>query len=178
MRLGRRLVACLGCRERVLWASCRCRLVWQFQLKTGDNRLKTHSPAIQFHPSRAPVAAACCNRRMTPKLVWPVQMPWLTRSANPDEPPHSLTQIHHRNSPRPPIWDADQGARGLTTEAYLRTPQGGKRRSDAEMRPKRGIAVDLPHPASHCRFVAQTFRQQQVDDAASAAVVTGDNFGH
>ena len=49
-------------------------------------------------------------------------------------------QIHHRNSPRPPIWDADQGARGLTTEAYLRTPQGGTRRSAAEMRPKRGIA--------------------------------------
>ncbi|MSQ82921.1 MAG: hypothetical protein EXR77_08395 [Myxococcales bacterium] len=47
-------------------------------------------------------------------------------------------------SPRAPIWDADQEARGLTTEAYLCTPQGGKRRSDAEMRPKRGIAAQWP----------------------------------
>ena len=58
------------------------------------------------------------------------------------------SRIPHRNSPRPPIWDASalslavarQGARGISTEAYLLTPQGGMRRSDAEMRPKRGIA--------------------------------------
>ena len=79
----------------------------------------------------------------------------------PDSDPRPpWPRIHHPNSSRPPILDANQGVRRRATEAYSGTPQGANRRNNEELRQKRWIGVaSPPGHRSRCTGVCATRRR-------------------